>query len=105
MLHLEARLHAEGGALLDGEGVLVQVLERAGLRQVDDDVLTALHLEAEREDDDFARVVGVREVVARAQAEGLLPFAEGFVVGVWFEGNMLLVFVGDRDGVLLGTRW
>ena len=82
MLHLEARLHAEGGALLDGEGVLVEVLERAGFGQVDDDVLAALDFEAEREDDDFARVAGVAEVVARAEAEGFLPFAEGFVVGV-----------------------
>lgn len=59
VLDAEARLHAERRALLDREGVLVERLERAGLRQVDDDVRPALDLEAERQDDDLARVLRV----------------------------------------------
>jgi hypothetical protein len=43
MLHPEPRLHAERRALLDREGVFVQVFQRAGLRQVDDYVAAALH--------------------------------------------------------------
>jgi hypothetical protein len=42
-----------------------------------------LHFEAEGEDDDFARVVRVRDRLARAQAQAFFPFAEGFVVGVY----------------------
>jgi len=69
VLHFEARLHAERRALLDREGVLVEPLERAGLAEVDDDVRAALDFEAEREDDAFAGVVGVREAFAGADAE------------------------------------
>jgi hypothetical protein len=68
MLDLEAGLHAEGGALLDGEGVLVEVLQGAGLGEVDDDVGSALHFKTEGVDDDFARVVGVRNAGAGADA-------------------------------------
>lgn len=82
MLDAKAGLHPERRALLDGEGVLVEVLEGAGFGQVDDDVAAALHLQPQREDDDFAWVLGIGEVLARAQAEGLFPFAEGVVVGV-----------------------
>lgn len=87
MLDAEAGLHAEGGALLDGERVLVEVLEAAGLGQVDDDVGAALDLQPEREDDDFAGVGRVAEGGAGADAQGLLPFAEGFVVLVWGWGG------------------
>ena len=86
MLDTEAGLHAEGGALLDGEGLLVEGVEGALLGEVDDDVRAALDLEPKGEQDDFARVVGVRDGVAAAQAEGLFPLAEGLVV---------LVCVGD----------
>lgn len=80
MLHLEPRLHAERRAFLDGEGVLVEVLEAAALGEVDDYVWSAFDFEAQAEDDAFPRVVGVRDAVARADAEGLLPFSEGLVV-------------------------
>jgi hypothetical protein len=56
VLDAESRLHSECRALFDGEGLLVQLLKRAGLHQVDDDVLAAGDLEAQREDDDLARV-------------------------------------------------
>lgn len=38
VLHLKAGLHAEARPLLDREGMLVQILESAGLAEVDDDV-------------------------------------------------------------------
>ena len=83
MLDLEPRLHSERGTLLDGERVLAQILQRAGLAGVDDDVLSALDLQAEGVDDDFARVVGVGEVVSGPETERGFPFFERFVVGVW----------------------
>ena len=82
MLDLEPRLHPECSALLDREGVLVQVFQCAGLSEVDDDVAPALDFETEREDDDLPRVARVGDAFASAEAERLLPFAEGFVVGV-----------------------
>lgn len=59
VLDLETGFHAEGGAFLDCEGMLVEVFKRARLGQVDDDVGSAFYLQAQREDDDFAWVLGV----------------------------------------------
>jgi hypothetical protein len=80
MLHLELGLHAELRALLDPERLVLELLERAGRLEVDDDVRAALDLEAQGEDDALARVVGVAERVAAAEAERLFPLAEGLVV-------------------------
>jgi hypothetical protein len=80
MLHLELRFHAELGALLDGERVLLEGFKGTGGLEVDDYVRTSLNLEAEREDDAFARVAGVRDVFARAETQRLFPLAEGLVV-------------------------
>jgi hypothetical protein len=83
VLDLELCLHAEAGALLDGEGLVLEGFSGAGGFEVDDDVGAAFDFETEGEDDAFAGVVGVGEVLARAQAEGFFPFLEGFVVLVW----------------------
>jgi hypothetical protein len=80
MLDTEASLHAERGALLDGEWLLVQRLQSTGLGQVDNDIGAAFHFETEREQDDFAGVVGVRDGVAAAETERLFPLAEGLIV-------------------------
>lgn len=80
VLHLELGLHGELGTLLDGEGLLLEVLQRPGRRQVDHDGLPAGRLHGERVDDAHARVVGVGQVVAAAEAEGLLVALEGLVV-------------------------
>lgn len=85
MLDLESRLHSEGRALLDSEGVLVELFKSARLGEVDNDVLAARDLQSEREDDDFPRVVGVRDGVSRADPQGFLPFPERFVVLVYEE--------------------
>lgn len=80
MLDAEASLHAEGSALLDGERLLVERLEGAGLSQVDDDVGSAFDFKTQREQDDLARVIGVGDGVAAAEAERLFPLAEGLVI-------------------------
>lgn len=80
MLDLELRLHAELRALLDSERLVLELLERAGRLEVDDDVGAAFDFEAEREDDALARVVGVAEGLAAAEAERLFPLAEGLVI-------------------------
>ena len=46
MLYAEAGFHAESCTLLDGEGLLVEGLEGAGLSQVDDDVGSAFDFQA-----------------------------------------------------------
>lgn len=69
MLHLELCLHAELCAFLNPERLVLELLERAGGLEVDDYVGTAFDLEAEREDDAFAGIVGVAQSLAAAQAE------------------------------------
>ena len=88
VLDAEASLHAESGALLDGEGLLVEGLEGAGLGQVDDDVRSALDFQTQGEQDDLARVVGVGDGLAAAETERLFPLAEGFIVLVCGEGDV-----------------
>lgn len=83
VLDLEGDLHAEGGAFLDCEWRLLERVHGSGIFQVDDDVGAALNLETKGEDDAFARVVWIRDVLARAEAERLFPLAEGLVVLVW----------------------
>ena len=88
MLDAEAGLHAEGGALLNGEGLLVEGLEGAGLGQVDDDVRSALDFQTQGEQDDLARVVGVGDGLAAAETERLFPLAEGLIVLVCGDGGV-----------------
>jgi hypothetical protein len=80
VLDAEAGFHAESGALFDGEGLLDEGVQGTLLRQVDHDVGAAFDFQAQREQDHFAWVVGVRDGVSAAEAEGLFPLAEGFVV-------------------------
>ena len=80
VLDLELGLHAETSTLLDGEGLLLELLERAGRAQVDDDVGAAFDLETEREDAALARVVGVGDVLALAEAKGGLPVLQRLIV-------------------------
>lgn len=88
VLDAETGLHAESRALLDGERLLVEGLEGAGLGQVDNDVRSALDFETQREQDDFTRVVGVGDGLAAAETEGLFPLAEGLIVLVCEEGGV-----------------
>ena len=66
VLHLELRLHAELGTLLDDEGLALELVNGAGRPKVDDDIGAAFDLEAERLDDAFARVIGVGQRLAGA---------------------------------------
>lgn len=68
MLDAEARFHAEGGALFDREGLVLEVLDRTWLVEVDDDVRTAFDFETEREDHDAALVAWVADGRAAADA-------------------------------------
>jgi hypothetical protein len=73
MLNLELGLHAESGALFDGEWFALERFDSTRRPQVDDDVFATFDFETEREDDAFAGVVGVRDVLALAEAEGSFP--------------------------------
>ena len=80
MLDAEAGLHAEASTLLDGEGLLVERLQGTGLGEINDDVGSAFDFETKGEQDHFARIVGVRDGVAAAEAKRLLPLAERLIV-------------------------
>jgi hypothetical protein len=56
MLDLEDGLHAELGALLDGEGLVLERVDCAGGLEVYDNVGPPVDLEAKREDDAFTGV-------------------------------------------------
>ena len=80
VLDLELRLHAKLGTLLDGKGLLLELLKRTRSTQVDDDVVAAFYLETKGEDDAFARIVGVGDVLALSKTKGGLPLLERLVV-------------------------
>jgi hypothetical protein len=83
VLDLELSLHAECGALLDCKRFALECLNSARRPQVDDDVFTTFDFETEREDDAFAGVAGVGDVLALTEAEGGFPLLEGLVVLVY----------------------
>jgi hypothetical protein len=85
VLHLELGLHAESSSLFDYEGLALESLDGARGPQVDDDIGPTFDFEAEREDDAFARIVGVGDVCALAETERGLPLLERLVVLVCHE--------------------
>lgn len=87
MLHLKPRLHAERRALLDRKWVLIQVIQRARLGELDNDVRAAFDFQTQREDDAFAWVFGVGDGGTGADAQGFFPFAKRFVVLVYSGGG------------------
>ena len=82
VLDLEGDDHGELGALLDGEGLVLERGLAARLGEVDRDGRAAGGLEREGLDDAGARVRRVGEVLAAAEAEGFFVALEGFVVCV-----------------------
>ena len=61
MLHDEVGLHAEFGALLDGEGFRFERLDGTGSGQIDGHVGAAFDFESERLDNAATVVLGVYE--------------------------------------------
>ena len=55
MLHLKGGLHAKVRALLDREGLVLEPLDGAGARQVDDDVGAAFDLPKEKKKRNVSR--------------------------------------------------
>jgi hypothetical protein len=79
VLDPELGAHGEGGALLDLEGVLLEVVGAARGREVDHNRGAARRLHGERLDDADTGIVGVRQVVAAAQAERFLVALERLI--------------------------
>jgi hypothetical protein len=82
VLDLELGAHGELGVLLDLERLVLQRGLAAGGGEVDGDGVATGRVHGEGEDDADAGVVGVRDVLAGAEAEGLLVALKGLVVGV-----------------------
>lgn len=72
VLDLELSLHGELGTFLDLEWLVLQVGLAARLREVDDNGVAAGGLHGQGADDANTGVVRVREILAAAEAEGLL---------------------------------
>lgn len=80
MLHAEPRLHAESGALLDGERMVLEIFQCVGLLKIQDDVGSAFNFETQRKNDHTTRIFGVRDGSAGANSKRLLPFSQRLVV-------------------------
>ena len=82
MLNLERDDHRELRTLLDLEWLVLKRSLAAGLREVDCDGVAARRLHGQGMDDAYAGVVRVRQVLAAAEAEGLLVALEGLVIRI-----------------------
>lgn len=68
MLHLERRLHPKLGTLLDSERFIFELIDGTGRGEVNGDIGTAFDFQGEGFDDAFARVAGVGDGGAAAEA-------------------------------------
>lgn len=102
MLHHKFGLHAEACALLDGEGLALELLDGAGRGQVDGDVGATIDFETERLDYAATLVGGVDGDAWRVgDAERSLPAFEGFIVLIWVRKGLFRLasqlWDGDRS--------
>jgi len=80
VLDLELGGHGEGCSLLDPESLLFKGLETARRSEINDNGVAAGGFHRESLDDADAEVVGVRKVLAAAEAEGSLVALERLIV-------------------------
>lgn len=76
----EDDLDAEGGALLDREGLILERIEGSRGGHVDDHILASLDFQGQGLDDALSGIVGVADGFAGVQAQGGFPAVEGFIV-------------------------
>lgn len=91
VVHLEHDLDAERGALLDGERLVLEVVERAGRRQLNHHVRPSLDFQSQTLDDAFPRVIGVTDGGAGGQAQRGLPSVQSFVVLIYSTCSLAVV--------------
>lgn len=82
VLDLELGAHGELGALLDLEGLVLEGRLAAGGGEVDGDGVAAGGVHGQGQDDADAGVVGIRDVGAAAETEGLLVPLERLIAGI-----------------------
>lgn len=80
MLDLELGFHSELSSLFDCKGLIIQGLESSRLPQINNDIRTAFDFEAKREDDAFAGIRWVGNVLALSKSKGCLPLLERLIV-------------------------
>ena len=84
MLDLEFSGHAESGALLDLEWLILERLLRSFLREIDGDWITALRVHSQGENDADTWVVWVRDGLSTgAEAERLLVATKRLIALVY----------------------
>ena len=79
VVDLECCLDPEGGTLLDGEGLVLEVIHSPGGGQVDHDIGTVLDNQGQGLDHTLG-IVGLADGVARVQAQRGLPAVQSFIV-------------------------
>lgn len=91
MLDLELGAHGELGAFLDFKGLVLEALLASRRGQVNRDGVAAGRVEGQSKDDADSGIVGVGNIFAAAQAEGLLVPLERFIAGIYQEECVSLV--------------
>lgn len=67
--------------LLDGEWLLFECRNCVRSLEIDNYVRSAFHLETQRRNDDFARIVGIGDAVASCtKTKRFLPLAKRFII-------------------------
>jgi hypothetical protein len=93
MVNLESNLDVELGALLDGERLILEAVDRAGGGEIDHDVGPALDFQSQGLDDALAWVIGLVNGIATVETERGFPAVHGLIVLVYWRG---------KNGVLVG---
>ena len=101
MLDFEFGAHREVGTFLDLEGLLLQVLQSSRLRKVDDDRLAAGRFHRQGKDNAYARVIGIRQVLAVAQAERSLVALEGLIVLIYTKATVSMHMAVTTDVAII----
>ena len=90
VLDLELGAHGELGSLLDCEGLVLEGVLAAGSGEVNGDGVAAGRVHGQGQDDADSGVVGVRDVGATTETEGLLVSLQGLIASVLREGMLAL---------------
>lgn len=83
MLDLELGAHGELDALLDLEGFVLERILTSSFGELDSNGRPAGGVHGECMDDADSGVGGIGEVLATAEAKGLLVSLEGLIAGIW----------------------
>lgn len=94
VLDLELGAHGELGSLLDCEGLVLEGVLAAGSGEVNGDGIAAGRVHGQGQNDADSGVVGVRDVGATTETEGLLVSLQGLIASILREEVLALSSLG-----------